>query len=244
MSRLSEAIRRTQRTDAQPIGFGAQRTAPRPSMLVALVAAGRAALDAARESGADVLIVDRRATGVPSESEVSAARAAAGEAPLGLWLGETPFEAPEALRKAGADFIVGGADSLPASVLLEEELGLVLEATPEAEEQALRLLAGLHLDAVYVDAAPHALTVARQLALGRVGLLSQRPLILAARPGLAGRELEVLRSAGVAVLATTEPGAVAGLKEAVLALPPRKPRRSERPAVALPRVQPEEDEED
>ncbi|HEY7269992.1 MAG TPA: hypothetical protein VH951_09210, partial [Dehalococcoidia bacterium] len=69
MSKLSDAIRRTLRSESTPMGFGAARPTPKATMLVGLI--GRAS-DAANAAAADVVVIDGNA----SADDVSRAKGA------------------------------------------------------------------------------------------------------------------------------------------------------------------------
>ncbi len=67
MSKPADAIRRSQRVEAAPIGFGALRAAPKATMLVAAFVPNAGAVAAARERGADVVIIDARGAGLSGQ---------------------------------------------------------------------------------------------------------------------------------------------------------------------------------
>lgn len=243
MSKLADAIRRTMRAEAAPMGFGAARTSPKATMLVGVLANSNSL---AKAQGADLVIIDRRG-GRVSASDISKAGEAT-QAIVGLRARDADRASLAEMRKAGLDFLIFDADSTPASALLEEDLGYVLALPDKPEESLLRSLEPLSLDAFYVDDLPSPLTVGRELELMRVGVFGRRPVMGRVKPDVDKGELECLRAAGVAVLLLEDPAAVEALKETVLSLPPRRPRREERPAVAIPRaavqLEPEHEHED
>src|SRR5574339_665062 len=110
MSKLAEAIRRTLRSEAAPMGFGAARAAPKATMLVGALGAAAA--------GADIALLDGRAR-MPSASDLERAKAD-GAAVVGLRANDVDRESLAALRKAGLDFLVFEPDSTPAAALLDE----------------------------------------------------------------------------------------------------------------------------
>jgi len=232
MSKLADAIRRSQRVEAGPIGFGAARPAPKPSMLTgyAGLLAGAAAAHAA---GAEVVLVDARAGGLAA-ADVKKLRGQAGDSPLGAWASVADAEAAKSLREAGLDFLVVEADSTPASVLLDDQLGYVLALTGPFDEHFLRSLEPLAFEALLLTEPPDTLTVARQIELTRVSALARKPLLAFAEPGITGDDLQCLRAAGIVGVLVSE-DAVSAVKERVAALPPRRGRRDERAVVSLPR---------
>jgi hypothetical protein len=223
------------------MGFGTARPPAKATMLVGVLAP-TADVSAAR--GADILILDGL-KGIPAAADISRAREANGQAALGLRAANVDRAALAELRSAGLDFLLCDA-ATPASALLEEELGFVLALPSQPEEILLRSLEPLTLDALYIEEAPSPLTIAGQIELMRIGVLGRRPLMAKVTPNADQSELECLQAAGVAVLVLEDASGVERLKEAVLALPPRRARRDDRPTVAVPRgpAQPSEDDDD
>jgi hypothetical protein len=225
------------------MGFGAARHAARPSMLTGFLGPGAEAA-AARDAGADFIVVDARARDL-SAADAKTARGAAGDLPLGVWGKATGGDAAKEFAEAGVDFLLFDPDSTPAAALLVEKLGYVLALPDAPEELFLRSLEALTLDAVLLDSVPSPLTVSRQIELHRVGMLARKPILCQVQPDAAQTDLECLRAAGVVGLIVA--GAVAGvtrLKETVAALPARRQRREERPVVALPRGNTHDEEDD
>ena len=230
MSKLADAIRRSQRVESAPMGFGAARPEARPSMLVGFFgAAGDVAK--AREAGGDFVLVDAR----EGKIEPKSLREQAGDLPLGAWTAVSDSANAKALRDAGIDFIVVSEDS-PAAALLDEDLGYVLALPAQPEEIFLRSLEPLSLEALLLHNVPSPLTVSGELELSRTSGLARRPMLCETAASASTDDLQCLRAAGVVGL-MTEAAGVAQLKEAVKSLPQRKARREERPVVSLPRGQ-------
>lgn len=214
MSKLADAIRRSQRIESAPMGFGAARATPKATMLVGAVAADAAAAAKAQEAGADVVIV-KDASAVSGISGV----------PAGVW----------GSSGDGADFLVVDPDTTPASALLDEDRGYVLILPDAPEELFLRSLNPLQLDGVYLEKVPSPLTVSRQIELGRIAGLAGKPIVCSVPAGASKEDLQCLRAAGVAVLLLDSADGIAQLKETVLSLPAKRTRRDDRPVVSLPR---------
>jgi hypothetical protein len=244
MSKLSDAIRRAQRVEANPMGFGTARNAAKATMLVGVRTPVSGAA-AAWEKSAEAVIIDAR-TGSLSADDVKKAAEGSGQAPLGAWLTSIGREAAAELHKAGLDFLAFGPETMPAETLLVEDLGFVVALPEDPEELFLRTLEGLSLDALWLNRLPSPLTVAGQLALNKIGVLARRPLVCEVAEDASSSDLECLRAAGAALLVVSSAAAVAALKERVLALPARRQRREERAGVSLPRQQAaaESEEED
>jgi hypothetical protein len=244
MSKLSDAIRRVQRIDAAPMGFGAARATAKATLLVGVMTPA-AGVKAAWEKGADIVIVDAR-TGTLSAADVKKAAEGNSQAPLGAWQANPSRELAAELQKAGLDFLLLSADATPAETLLVEDLGFVLALPEEPEELFLRALEGLNLDGLLLNRVPSPLTVAGQLDLNKISMLGRRPLVCEVPASASKSDLECLRAAGCAMVLVSSADAVTAVKETVVSLPaPRRPRREERPVVSLPRQQaPAEHDED
>jgi hypothetical protein len=253
MSKLADAIKRSQRTESTPMGFGAARPAAKPSMLVGFL--GPAAdVVKARDAGADVLIVDARPSG-----GLSKLLGASNELPADAFkVDTTQVQSPagayadpdaggvKALKDKGFDFIVFEPSATPAAALLDEDLGYVLALPASPEELFLRSLGPLQLEAVYFGDIPSPLTVARQIEVMRAASLAGKPLLMHVPADVTSEDLQCLRGAGVVGLVVDSADAVTRVKETVAAMPARKIRRDEaRTVVSLPRGQaPAEENED
>jgi hypothetical protein len=230
MSKLGDAIRRSQRIEAAPMGFGAARPVQRPSMLVGFVGpAGDVA--AAKTAGADFIIVE--AAGEEPDGEVL--RTAAGDLPLAVASKVGTLDAVNKLQTAGVDALLVWDDTA-AAALLSEELGYVLVLPSSPDEFYLRGIESLNLEAVVLEKLPSPFTLGGQMQVSRIAGLARKPLICMAPNGLSQEELQCLRSAG-AVAILTGSSKVEEVKQAVAAMPPRRQRRDDRPVVSLPRGQ-------
>lgn len=230
MSKLADAIRRSQRVESTPIGFGASRPQPKASMLVGFFGV---AADAAkgRDAGADFVLIDGRGNDI----DVKSVREQAGELPLGVWTDVQDSAAARALSDGGVDFLVIDEDS-PAASLLDDDLGYVMALPAQPDDTTLRSLSLISLEALLLGSVPSPLTVSGQMELGRAGALTRRPLICEVEGTASGDDLLCLRAAGVACVMTSA-ASVAAVKETVMGLPPRRSRREERAVVSLPRGQ-------
>ena len=243
MSKLADAIRRSQRIDSAPMGFGAVRPEAKPTMLVgALVAAGAVS---SVGDGADFIVIDARGAAL-SEGDAGSARSSAANLPLGAWAKIDDAAAAVALRSAGIDFLIVDADQTPASALLDEELGYVLVLPQQPEEIFLRSLEPLSFEGLLLNEIPSPLTIGGQIQLSRVAALGRKPLLVQAPSSASSEDLQCLRAVGVVAVLTAGEGA-ASLKQTVKELPARRSRREERAVVSLPRgnvSQAEHDDDD
>lgn len=243
MSKLADRIKRCSRVEAGPLGFGlgAQRESAATATMLCLLRLDKdQAKKADKDSGADAVIV-----GGVDPGKLSGVAKKLGEAPLGLRLDEAEREAVQAAREAEADFVVldGSAE---AEALLEENVGLVLRLDGDLGDTELRALAGLPLDAIEIAPVEEPFTLRRLMALRRVALLAQTPLLVEVEPGISASRLEALRDAGVVgvILDGKSASKLGALRKTVAALPPRGRRRGERAEALLPSLVGHDEEED
>jgi len=250
MTKLADAIRRTTRAEAPHIGFTAAPAKRHPTMLLAAMVGDFAE----SAEGADVLIVRGGKGGAKPPLDAKANGSA--ERPLcGLLLEGADCDVTSA-RKSGYDFVVFGADEAPASVLLEEDAGLVMQAQDDLPDTILQSLQWLPLDALLVRW-EGTLTVRRQLELQRLSGFSRKPLFLFIDSDRSAAELEALREAGVIGVGVDLAQAggkrrLADLRTTIDGLRPRPKRGREdgtlvsiTPAfVRAPEAEPEEPDED
>src|SRR5215212_714025 len=111
MSKLADAIKLNQRTEATPMGFGAARPAAKPSMLVGFMGAA-ADMTKAHDAGADVVIVEAhsagglgRLLGASTELPPDAFKVDTSKAQPGI-ITDPDVAGAKALTERGFDFIV------------------------------------------------------------------------------------------------------------------------------------------
>ena len=249
MAKLAELIRRATTVSPPPMGFAATAAKLQPTMLLLAVAGERwksAAADAVAAGADSVLLTSR-----PSDHDMAEAIAAAGGRPCGLLSPEGTFDQLARLHAAGIDFAILEPEA-PASVLLDEEMTLLLRLRQELTDVQLRTLDAMPVSALYIEREAGAVTIWRQMEMQRVNGLARKPLALRAQPDAQQQDLLALREAGVALLTVDmkERDAVASLqhlRSVIDALPARRrPRREERPTVTIPgaRGQPAGEDED
>lgn len=242
MSKLADRIKRCTRVEAGHLGFGlgARAETAAATMLCILRLDKDQAKKADTDTGVDAVIV-----GGVEPGKLGGVAKRLGDAPLGLRLDEANREAVQAAREAAADFVVLDG-SAAAEALLEENVGLVLSLDGDLGDTELRALAGLPLDAIEVAPVEEPFTLRRLMALRRVALLAQTPLLVAVEPGISASRLEALRDAGVVgvILHGKSASKLGALRKAVDSLPPRGRRRGERAEALLPSLIGHAEEED
>jgi hypothetical protein len=254
MSKLSERIRRAQRVDSAPMGFGAAARASNPSLLLAalLPALSPEAVKEAVARGADTCLFTASDA---KDRDVKEVVEALGDAPGGLHLRRLDGESAAHLAELGLDYAAFEAETALATALLESKLGHVLSLESDLPDIYLRTLEALPLDAILLGHWKGPLTVRQQMELERVSGLARKPLIVPVSPQVTGGELQMLREAAVIAVAVEGDSkaafeALASLRKVIDELPPRRRRPEERGEAILPRAAeaiagaPEEGEEE
>ena len=238
MSKLGDRIRKAMRIEAPPIGFTAVRPQKNPQLLVAVQLDGGDADKVAQavEKGAGAIIL--KGAGA---DEIRTALDAAGEVPLGAWPNRVDAESAKGLLEAGADFLVFNAESTPACALLDEKLGYVLALRSGEDENYLRVLESVQLDAVLLEDYAGPLTLHRQVELRLAAGLTRKPLMLPAKVPVESEELQCLRDAGATVLAIDGSDSknlddLPAVIQAIDAMPGPRRRRESALEVLLPRA--------
>ncbi len=234
MSQLQKAISRVQRREGpRSIGFGAaSREQPR-AMLAGVLAADAAGVTTAIEAGADFVVV-HAGTAASAANVVKAA--AAKDRCLGALVDKLDEAGAQALKDAGADFAVSSLEGTAATAMDSDRLGHVITAHAGMEDNTLRALGPLGLDAIYVELTGHLMSVADQLHLLRLASFSGSALLVTVDAAAAVADLRVLRdsgAAGVVAPAGTSKAQMEGLITALKAVPAPKKGRREGADIAL-----------
>ncbi len=225
MSQLQKKMQKLQRREGASIGFGAAtREQPRAMVLVALVATASAAKDAV-EAGADAVVLR-----LPAETAVAQLEGvASAKVAVGVMTDALNEAAAAALAKAGCDFVISTLENTESTAVDTERMGHILIADEGAEDNTLRALAPLGLDALYVTRKAGGIMLAHQLALVRLSSFSSTPLLVPVQNGASVSELRVLRDSGVGGVVAPEGASAEQLKrliETLIAVPaPKKSRR-------------------
>ena len=235
MSKLRDRIRRMSRQESTPMGF-ARAAAPRtmPGLLLLAIVDSAGAAEEASSAGADALLFAQAPRGGVKGMEAT---------PWGFRVADNAAAAD--LSGTQADFVVVGQD-LGLEAIGDTDLGVVLEADeswPDAIVQSIQVFSP---DAIYVRSGG-GLTMRRLLEIRRLSGLAG-PLLLEVDSPPPSGALQLLRDAGVAGLVLTSGArkSIAGLRQQVDAMPPRKRKREEGSMAVIPRVEslPMEDDED
>ncbi|MBI5946781.1 MAG: hypothetical protein HY875_01420 [Chloroflexi bacterium] len=245
MSQLQKAISRIQRREGPRfIGFGAaSREQPR-ALLAGALASDAAGVTAAIEGGADFVVVHAGT----AASAAAVIKAAAGkDRCLGALVDKLDDAGAQALKDAGADFAVSSLEGTAAAAMDSDRLGHVITAHAGMEDNTLRALGPLGLDAIYVELTGQLMSVADQLHLVRLASFSGNPLLVTVDAAAAVADLRVLRdsgAAGVVAPAGTSKAAMEALIASLKAVPaPKKGRREGGDIALVPAAPARRDEE-
>ena len=231
MSKLRDRIRETFHRPRGGLGFARSSSDLTGTHLLVLAQVDDAAgARTAVEAGASAVLYG----GDPAA--VGAIVAAAADIPVGCRLEAATSEQAAATAHAKADFFVFDDGRASADSLLERQLGYVLQLDGDPDEERLRMLAPLDLDAILLPAAAETLTVRDQLRLRRVVELARAPLVLPTASAGPPSMLEVWRDAGAAgLLVPAGPRDVlAAIVAAANEVPPPRERNDERPDPLVP----------
>lgn len=242
MSKLRDRIREMSRRKSTSFGFTVARDAERPvrQVLVMTEVSDSASAMTAVEAGADVLLH----TGGPAT--LGDIVGVAGSCVVGLASAAATAADAEAVRDAGAHFLVFDDRQTDSRALLDQKPGYVAMVGADESDADLRLLRPLDLEAAIVAMPSEQMTVREQLRLRRTADLVRKPLVARVDRAVEAGALEIWRDAGVvAVLVSGDREVLAATVAAADAVPrPREASPSERREVTLPSVQAHEDEDD
>ncbi len=217
-----------QASGGRQIGFAAVATAgPGRQLLTVAIVEDAAAVPALIEAGAAALIST-------SLASLNALVEAAGDTPVGVRVDATTVADAERAREAGVDFIAFNDGETEAEALLEHEPGRVLLIESDVDDERLRMLAGMRLDAIIIAPPARPLMVRDQLRLRRIAVAADAPLIAPSGEAPTTATLHAWRNAGtLAVLVPGDVSLVAATVAATEQVPAPQPQRDDDRAIAL-----------
>lgn len=225
MSQLQKKMQKLQRREGPSMGFGAAvREQPRAMLLIALTA-NPAEAKAALEAGADAVVIRAEAAKAVAALDSLAEK----HTIVGVLSQALDEKSAAALAKAGCDFVISSLENTESVAVDTERMGHVLIASEGMEDNTLRAIAPLGLDALYVERGPGGTMLANQLGLVRLATFASTPLLATVPAKASVAELRVLRDSGVGGVIAPENASAAELKaliKALIAVPaPKKSRR-------------------
>ena len=248
MSRLIDTIEKAGLQSAPPLGFGAaagmEQAAP-DLVLIESVSAGQIDDPALGTSVADAIVV---------ESSGSTERTPSLEGMVwGVRSSGFTLEQATGLLDKGCDFVVFESLETHASVLNDEDLGVIAAVPADMDEESVRALVDLPVDGVLFTPplTELPLTIETLMAVQALRGLTDKSLLVEAPDGLDSVALESLRLVGVnALIVDHASGKAACVRETLLSLPRRRERQQHRSALIPHQPTPapspayDEDEED
>lgn len=231
MSELLHRLERVNRGSTTAMGFGAAgRVEKVPGMaLIGSLSAGKRFVQGAAtlsKIGADgALITGSGPDGIPS----SVAEALKG-VPWGVRVPELTGEHAAGYREKGCDFLAFEPQRTQVGALEDEDTAYVLCVPSGMDEQSLRAIEDLPVDAVLLtlESIQPPLTLEHLLAIGVVRGSFSKYLLLEAPASLSSGELEGLKEVGVDGLVVDATSLSAkemeGLRDRLLSLPQRQRR--------------------
>jgi hypothetical protein len=247
LSQLQKAIERIQRREGPRMGFSqAMRETPR-AMLAGIIVNDAGPAKEMLAQGADVVIVRAKDA---TEAAARIAKVENGKAAIGALLTELDEAGAEALAKAKCDFVISPLEATTAEAVDTDRMGHVISAHRDLDDNTLRALGPLGLNALYVERAAGAMTMAGRLDLVRLATFTNTPLLVTVGTEAGVPELRVLRDSGVAAVIAPEGTTGAQMEklfEALKAVPaPKRERRGSDIAIvpAMGGGRDEEEEDD
>ena len=242
MSKFLDRLDRLSRGPTTAMGFGAGgRTEKLPGMLLVgdLSSGKRSAQAAATLSkiGADgALVPGEGPDGVP-ENVADALK----DVPWGVRASALTGDAVTGLREKGCDFLAFKPEGAQVGALSDEDAAYILCVSQDMDEQALRAIEDLPVDAVLLalDSVGPPLTIQHLLAIGAVRGSFSKHFLLEAPADLTSGELEALKEMGVDGLVVDATAASAkemrGLQDRLMSLSRRQRNRGRKAGAIQPR---------
>lgn len=254
MSKLIDKLCEMTRITPQPMGFRTARSAAaKPRLLLVTCLPEPEAIDRLAEvtSGADAVLLTTVNSSTRNLRKINEALSV----PWGLSLPDIGKKGLELIVEAGCDFLVFPPGTRVLAVPKDDDdeckVGRILQVASTFDENLLRVINELAIDAVYIADEPEAesfLTWQHVMLLQRFGLMVAKPILVRAPDSLGEDGLQLLWEVGMdGVVVECGPG-LAALRESLdkLTLPARKRRRAEAlvPFVKEEAVEPELEEEE
>jgi hypothetical protein len=257
MSRLIDALEKTDRMSYEPMGFRPSRQASTGPRLRIIASTGlEAGLPTDLANGADaVLLLPGKKS--PIIDAIKSTAAQIKDIPWGVYLSDARASKASSMVKEGCDFLVFPASSLVSTIPAGDDTGRIIEVESSLDDGLLRAVNNLPVDAVLVTdsletSGPlvwHQLMIFRHM----TDMLS-KPVIIRVPPDITESDIKAFWEAGADAVITEinaeKPDGITNLRKLIEGLPPRTSPRKGRAEAILPRLsetkaeEPEEEEED
>ena len=244
MSQLIDKLNRVAKTVPQSMGFKAyQSAAPKAQMILiasfAQTAHADSLVDCATSADAILLSIAKPRRGAKTTEETAQSLP---DIPWGVWLGDMGEKELGNLAKAGGDFV--GFSSADKVIAFPEDnkIGKILQVGSSLNEDLLKAINELPVDAVLVvGESKGPLTWHQLMLIQRLSNLLTKPLLASAQPNIAASEPKFLWEAGadgvVVEVSTGQPlGKLKKLRQAIDSLSSLPPRKRGKPSALLPHI--------
>ena len=244
MSKFLDRLDRINRGTPTSLGFGLgtrPEKVPSMALLGTLTDPKKSAKGASTlaKIGADGALID----GTDMEGKLEELAQTLDKVPWGIRVHDLSGEQAVKYREKGCDFLAFQPEAAPLGALGDEDTGYLLCIQPDMDEQSLRAIEDLPIDAVLLPlkSVEPPLTLQHLITIGVVRSAFTKYLLVEITGALTAEELDGLKDIGVDGL-VVDPNTLSveeleGLRERLLALPKRhrnKPRYS--PGAMLPRM--------
>ena len=236
MSKLHERLERAASGPARPLGFsaGSREQIPPLAIIASIAKPTKATVEAAIKAGAEFVLIPAGAT--------PKAPPGIGSTPWGARTEALTEKAHTGLREAGCDFLFVLAGDTPLRLLNDDSIGYYGIVPADTDERRLRALERLPFEGNVIEAdAGKDLTVGQAVEVAAAASRLAGPLLTRASVDWGAGEMEQLRDLGfvavVVEIADARAAArIAGLREAILAVPSQSRRRRGRASATVPTV--------
>lgn len=249
MSMLADKLKQTSRGGGRAIGFGAAgKSIISPMLLIVTLShIDEELIKTVSAEKVDLILFDiKDASG--HAGDIAAAMPNEQKIPWGARVSRADKESMNQLAESGCDFVVLDSESA-SQVLLNEKAGKVLEVDISMEDNLLRTINKLAIDALLLrEKQSSTLNISHLLNYHRISNLSGKPLMVPFPRDTA--DLESLLEAGAKAV-ILEPGTrdaqsnIQTAKEGINKLPPPGSRKSrDKSSAVLPGFRPEQDRDE
>lgn len=236
MSTLHERLERAASGPVRPLGFsaGSRERIPALAIIASIVKPTKATVEAAIKAGAEFVVIPAGAT--------PKAPPGIGSTPWGARADALTEKAHTALCEAGCDFLFVSAGDTPLRLLNDDSIGYYGIVPADTDERRLRALERLPFEGNVIEAdAGDDLTVGQAVEVVAAASRLAGPLLTRASVDWGAGEMEQLRDLGfvavvVEVADARAAARIAGLREAILAVPSQSRRRRSRASATVPTV--------
>jgi hypothetical protein len=245
MSRFVKKLLRLRQTEPQPMGFATSQKAPekpRLQIVASVTSAGAENASAALDSADAILVEVNNEDDLAAVEKICKAKEAV---PAGGWLKTPDIKLLPKVMDSSCDFVIFPSET-PVAISQKEKIGRTLQLDESLTEGLLRTVNDLPIDMVLVSdkGTQGPLTMARLMAIRRIVLMLNKPVIVPVSIDISSHDLQSLWDLGISsiLIESVDQGSadkLAELRKTIgnLAMPVSK--KKDRMSPILPHLQPE-----